>query len=141
LLLSSLGLIYLSNLFHFIFSFPTLRKDPLFIKYTEKYPWANRIITIFSILFEHLLFSLYFCRLFNFSIFKAWLKSSNCLKCLNYLWGLALVGNIFGIISGAMILIKEKTLIFAGIDLIITNSIVITTGLMLFKKNKGDGWV
>jgi hypothetical protein len=54
---------------------------------------------------------------------------------------LALVGNIFAIISGVLILIKEKTLIFAGIDLIITNSIVIITGLMLFKKNKGDGWV
>lgn len=94
-----------------------------------------------AILFEHLVFVLYFCRMFNLSWFRSWLKNFYCLSCLNYLWGFALVGNIFGVIAGIIIIVKDSTALYPGIDLVVVNALVLITGLMLLKKSKGAGWV
>ncbi len=94
-----------------------------------------------TILFQHLLFVFYFCRMFNLSWFRAWLQNTHCLICINYLWGIALVSNLLGVVSGIIIIVRESTALYAGIDLVVVNALVFITGLMLLKKSKGAGWV
>lgn len=141
LLIISLALIYLTNFLHLVFSFATYRKDSAFVKYVRKHPWANRIIFLLALIFQHMIFVLYFCRWFNFSVFRAGLQTLHSLSCLNYIWGLALVGNIIGIVSGILLIVTDTTLLLPGIDLIIVNAIVLILGLLLFRKNKGSGWL
>lgn len=94
-----------------------------------------------AILFQHLIFVFYFCRMFNLSWFRAWLQNTHSLICINYLWGIALVANLLGVISGIIIIVKDGTALYAGIDLVVVNAIVFITGLMLLKKSKGAGWM
>ena len=74
-------------------------------------------------------------------MFRAWLKNIHCLACVNYIWGIALVGNIIGLVAGVLFIVKNTAFLYTGIDLIIVNSIVIILGLLLFKKSKGSGWI
>lgn len=60
------------------------------------------------------------------------------------MWAIALVGNIFSLISGILLLAKNLTninIMFIGIDIIVLNVIVLVIGLLLIKKNKGSGWM
>lgn len=141
LLIAALAIIYVSNILHAILGCGTFRKDPLFETYSQKHGLANKFIFILSLLFQHTFFVVYFCRLFNFSVFRAWLKTQHSLDCINYLWGMALVGNILGAIAGILIVAKETALLYAGIDLIVVNLVTVIVGLMLLKKSKGSGWV
>lgn len=60
------------------------------------------------------------------------------------MWAIALVGNIFSLISGILLLAKNLAninIMFIGIDIIVLNVIVLVIGLLLIKKNKGSGWM
>lgn len=54
---------------------------------------------------------------------------------------MALVGNILGIVSGALMVVKDSSKVMAGVDLIFVNAVVVVVGLMLFRKTKAAGWV
>lgn len=141
LLISALVIIYLSNVLHSIFGGATFRKDPLFETYSSKHAIVNKLIFAVALITEHLGFTIYFSRLFNLSWFRASLKDLHCLACLNYFWGIALVGNILGLIAGIIMAAKDSTLLLPAIDLIVVNCLVLIAGLMLFKKSKGSGWM
>lgn len=140
LLLTAIVIIFITNVLHCIFSFATYRKDPSFCIYTAKHPVANRIIQMLALFTHHLCFTLYFCRLFNLSVFKATLSDVTVLNCLNYFWGISMVGSLIAIVAGLLAVIKVDDLILVGIDLIIINSLVLLIALMLFRKTRGSGW-
>ena len=55
---------------------------------------------------------------------------------------MALLGNILGIVTGIIIIIKSiDNILLIGIDIVVINCIVLLCGLMLLKKSKGAGWL
>ena len=71
ILVAGIGLNYVSNILHSIFSFATYRKDDSFREWAGKHKCANWLIFIISLLTEHLFFVIYFSRMFNLPFFKA----------------------------------------------------------------------
>lgn len=51
------------------------------------------------------------------------------------------MGNILGIVSGVLMVVKDSTKVMQGVDLIFVNGVVLVVGLMLFRKTKAAGWV
>ena len=100
ILIAGIGLNYVSNILHSVFSFATYRKDDSFREWAAKHKCGNWVIFFIYLLTEHLFFVIYFSRMFNLPVFKATVLEIQSLSCQNYFWALALISNIVAIASG-----------------------------------------
>ena len=135
-----MGINYLSNILHSIFSFATFRGDTSFKIWSAKHKCGNWTIFFITLVTEHLFFVLYFSRIFNFPVFRSAVSDVNSLSCLNYFWVLAIFSNLLAIISGILTIAASNTdsieTILYGTDIIVVNLLVCIFGLALVKKNR-----